>query len=109
MRRREGCPTKLPGGVVRLCAGVVECARGAPYLEAMERAGQIVCNACDDLTEPQARRLVRALRHNLVNRKRYPVQQLLYSHDLPIARRRFYQERRRYCMALLQELGMLEE
>ena len=107
MMRREGRPTALPGGLMKVCAGVVECANGARYHRAMQQAEQTVVQACDDMTEPQRHRLVRAIRYNIINRKRYPVERLCYVHDLPIGKKRFYKERRRYCMALLRELELL--
>ncbi|MBQ2697628.1 MAG: hypothetical protein IJF59_03040 [Clostridia bacterium] len=107
-RGRSEAPSPT-GAQLKICAGVVEAAREGICRRQVEAAEAALVAAFDDMTLPQREALARAVQANLINRKESPVDLLCFTHRLPIGRKRFYQARRFFCHALLQELGMTAE
>ena len=98
---------RMPLGMLRICAGIAESADTEPYLTATALAEAHVQRACTDLTESQRAGLAEAVKRNLINRKKFPVDLMCFLYELPVGRRRFALERRRFCWALLTQLGLL--
>jgi len=107
-RPQEGDIPALPAGAHKLCIGIVESAAQEPFASAVSMAGLRVFRACSDMTPGQRQAMAAAIGLNLLNRKRFPADRLLYQYDLPVGKKRFYRERRRYCLALLGHLGLLD-
>ncbi len=101
-------PLSLRPGLLKVCAGVVEEATEEPYLAAIEAARQAVALRNADMTPRQRISLGHAIELNLVNRKRYPVELLCYTHELPIGKKRFYMARRLFCQTLIEQLGLTD-
>ena len=101
-----GNSEKLPRGVVKFCAAVVEQAREEPYLSAIRKAARGVGEWCYTKEQVEEKvRLAAAIRLSLINQREWPVERLFAMFDIHMHERTFYRERSRFCMRLAKELG----
>ena len=101
---------KLPRGVVKFCAGVVEQAREEPYISAVRKAANGVGEWCytKEQVEEKAR-LAAAIRLNLINHRQWPAEHLFAVFDIHMHEKTFFRERSRFCLRLAKELGFYDD
>lgn len=97
----------LPPGIVKVCAGLVQCARTEPYLSALCTAEQMLYDKYPAGQQDEAHRLVAAVKANVKHPRRPSVATLLRQFDLNISERTFKRYKREYCYTLALEAGLI--
>lgn len=101
---------KLPQGIVKACAGIVEGARTEPYLSYVSSAENVIGESYADDEKSQNRRrlLIKAVKLNLVNRHENPYELLARKYDLPLSLSSFKREKQKFCFELAVLCGFVE-
>lgn len=102
-------PAKLPPGVIRACAGLLESEEALSL--ACRRAIQAAENAVgsDYLpeAEQQRRQLIQAIKLSLVNRKEWPYEALARTFDLSMSYNAFGREKKKFCYVMATGAGLV--
>ena len=102
----------LPKGMVRACAGVVECVMFSSeqmsdhVRESVILAGEVVGKGFTAEAELCRQHLVDAIRFNLANRRDYPIAALTRHFGLPVSEWTFIREKQLYCAELARRMMM---
>ena len=93
---------KLPRGVVKACAGIVESVNREPYKFYIANAAiSVGANyALDEAAQKERAQLIEAIKLNLINRQEYPYELLVRRYGLPVSLSTFKREKMKYCYAL---------
>lgn len=100
----------LDDNIVKACAGIVGASpESEPYRTAIQQAEQTIGTDFAMNTQAQEAReqLVKSVKMNLVNRKENPFEDLRRRYDLPIGKKRFTEEKKRFCFYLAKNLEMI--
>lgn len=100
---------KLPRGVVKACAGIVEGVFVEPYLTYVKEAERVVGTGYGDSPSAQRDRqlLVEAIKLNLTNRIEYPYELLARRFGLAVSLSTFKREKMKYCYELARLCGFI--
>lgn len=102
---------RLPRGMVRICAGLVEAQQTLPeaYRQAIAQAESRVGTSFSIDAEGTRLMLAEAIKLNLISRKEYPFETLQARYRLPISLSTFRREKFRFCYHLAAALGMVDK
>lgn len=109
MRKRKVQIPAPPEGIVRACSGIVESVHLSPFCDYIANASLVIGEnyATDDTSETERKKLVEAVKLNLINRKEYPYTLLQRKYNLPLDIRSFLWEKRRFVYHLATLCGFL--
>ena len=98
----------LDDNIVKACAGIVGAAPTAePYRSAIQKAEQVIGTDFAPNAQKTRERLILSVKLNLVNRKENPFEDLRRRYMLPVGKRRFTDEKRRFCYELAKGIGII--
>lgn len=100
---------KLPAGIIKACAGIVESVAHEPWRSFILEAEKVIGRNYADNPAAQRTRaaLVEAVKLNLVNRKDNSYERLARRYSLPIDYKAFHREKIRFCRRLAELCGWL--
>ena len=98
----------LDGNIVKACAGIVGASPPTePYHSAIQQAEQVIGLDFAPGAQKSRQELIKSVKLNLVNRKENPFEDLRRRYMLPVGKKQFTTEKRRFCYELAKNLGMI--
>ena len=96
---------RIPPGVMRAVAGILEAVETEPYGTIISEATEVI--GPDVQSEKVRARLIIAVRLNIVNRREWPFDRLQRRYSLPCSHSFFKTQKYRYISEIARRCGML--
>lgn len=98
----------LDDNIVKACAGIVGASpQTEPYRSAIHQAEQVIGTDFAPGAQQSRMELIKSVKLNLINRKENPFEDLRRRYMLPVGKKQFTDEKKRFCYELAKNLGMI--
>lgn len=97
---------RLPRGIIRAVAGIVESAGTEPFRSAVSEASEVI--GADISSEQVRLHMIKAVQLNLINRREWPFERLQQRYGLPCEISYFKRQKYNYITEVAARCGLIE-